>query len=117
PVTDAGPAGLEVAEVRARAHLEPLAAAGGPDLHVVLHRGGEGEVAGAHLDDAVGEPEAPADVLGVAEEARELRVGGLGADELHHLDLIELMAAFDAAHVAPGRHLLAPEAGRVGDEP
>jgi hypothetical protein len=31
-----------------------------------------------------------------------------------HLHLVELVTALDAAHVAPGAHLFAPEAGRVG---
>src|SRR5208337_1914140 len=33
--------------------------------------------------------------------------------QLDHLDLVELMPAFDPAHVAPRRHLLAPKARRV----
>ena len=36
-------------------------------------------------------------------------------DELDQLDLVELVAALDAAGVAAGRHLLAPEAGGEGD--
>ena len=100
PEADVRAPRLKVAEVGAGAHLQPLAAAGCPHLDVVFHGRGEGEVAGAHLDDAVRESEPPADVLGVVEQARELRVRRLGPHELHHLDLVELVAALDAAHVA-----------------
>src|SRR5437773_888548 len=113
-VADARTARLEVAEVRARAHLEPLARARRPHLDVVLHGSDEGEVAGAHLHDAVREAEPAAHVLGVVEQTRQLCVRGLRPHELHQLDLVELVPALDAAHVAPRRHLLAPEAGRVG---
>ena len=53
--------------------------------------------------------------LGVVEQRKEFCIRVLRAHELHHLDLVELMAAFDAAHIASGRHLLAPEARREGD--
>src|SRR5207253_7998283 len=106
---------LEVAEIRARADFQPFTTPGRPDLDVVLHGRGEREIAGAHLDDAMREPEPAADVLRVVEQRQQLRVRRLGTDELHHLDLVELVPALDAAHVAPRGHLLAPEAARVRD--
>ena len=54
-------------------------------------------------------------VLGVVDQRHQLVHRRLGPHELDHLHLVELVAALDAAHVAPGAHLLAPEAGRVGD--
>ena len=39
----------------------------------------------------------------------------VGMDELDHLDLIELIASLDTAHVPSGRDLLPAEAGGVGD--
>ena len=60
-------------------------------------------------------PEPAADRLRVVEQRQQLRIRRLGPHELHHLDLVELVTALDAADVAPGGHLLAPEARRVGD--
>ncbi len=41
-------------------------------------------------------------------------VAGLGRREFIHLDFVELMAALDAADIAPSAHLLATEARCVG---
>ena len=75
----------------------------------------EADVAGAELLDAVGEAQL------ARRSARRLRsifssmgVRLFGLAEDVHLHLVELVAALDAAHIAPGAHLLAPEAGRVG---
>jgi hypothetical protein len=106
---------LKLPEVRAGTDLQPLGAARGPDLQVVLDHGREGQVPGAHLDHPVGKVEGLEHVLRVGEQPDELVHGGLGPDELHQLDLVELVAALDAPRVAPGGHLLAAEAGGVGD--
>ena len=60
------------------------------------------EVAGAHLDDAVGDLEPLQDLRRVVDERIELGERLLGRHELHHLDLVELVAALDAAHVLAG---------------
>ena len=106
---------LEVGAVAARADLEPFVAARGPQLDVVLLGGDEAEIAGADGDHAVRDAEAARNVVGVADDLLQRRGGVARRHELVHLDLVELVAALDAAHVAPGRHLLAPEAGGVGD--
>src|SRR5262245_56106428 len=112
---DVGAASLEVAKVRTGAHLQPLPAARRPNLHVELAGSREAQVPGAHLDDAMPQAEPPAHVLGVVEERFELGIGFVRQHELHHLDLVELMAALDAADVPTGAHLLATKTGRVGN--
>src|SRR4029450_7932949 len=115
PVANERPAGLEVAEVRARADFEPFGAARGPDFDVELHGGDDAQVPRTHLYDPMPQAEPPAHALRVVDQAFELGIGGLWSDELDHFDLVELVAALDAAHVTPRRHALAPETGRIGD--
>jgi hypothetical protein len=112
--SDLGAPGLKIPEVRARADLQPFAAAGRPQLEVELDHGGERQVAGAHLDHAVGQLEGAQHRLGVGEQPPKLVHGVLGPHELDQLDLVELVAALDAASVAAGGHLLAAEAGGEG---
>jgi hypothetical protein len=65
---DLRPPGLEVAEVRARAHLQPLVAAGRPDFEVELHHGREGKVSRAHLDDPVRQAEVLENIFGIRQQ-------------------------------------------------
>src|SRR5215213_8577982 len=111
---DRHPAGLVVAEVRARAHLEPALDAGRPHLEVVLLRLDEAHLAGAHQDDAISQTEALEEELGPFRQPLECGRRLVGLLEEHHLDLVELMHAEDAAGVLAGSPGLAPEAWGVG---
>ena len=113
PVADRHPPRLVVAEVRARADLQPALHARRPDLEVVLLRLDEAHLAGAHQQDAIGEPEALEEDLGALGHPLERRRRVLRLLEQHHLDLVELVDAEDAAGVLAGRAGLAPEARRV----
>ncbi|GBD19306.1 hypothetical protein HRbin27_01812 [bacterium HR27] len=108
---DVGPPCLEVAEVRAGGDLEPFLGAGCPHFEVELLRGGEGKITSTHLDDPVGEVEPAQYVLGVGDQALEFLVGAVRLDELHHLDLLELVHALDAAHIAASGDFFFPETG------
>ena len=114
-VADVGPPRLEIAAVGAGADLQPFLTAGRPDLDVVGLGGGKTDVAGAELQDAVGQSQLLADVLGVMGEFLQLVIGGLRLDELVKLHLIELVAALDAARVFAGGHLFPAETGGIGD--
>src|SRR5258706_1186207 len=108
---------LERAAVARRRDLEPFPDAGPPRLYVVALHCGEPEVASAALDDAHGQLQLLDHIDRELREAIELLRRILGQREADHLDLIELMPALDAAHVATGAHLLAAEASRVRDVP
>ena len=113
-IADIGPPGLEITAVAAGANLEPLLAAGSPHLNIECFDGGEPQVAGAQLDNAVRQPQFLADVLGVAHQFGEFAIRGLRFDELIHLNLFELVPAFDAAGILPGGHFFPAEAGCMG---
>ena len=116
PVADRGPAGLVVREPRDRRHLQPLVAARGVDLDVVRAVVALAQVAGADLDDPVGEAEVGDEALDppghLLQQRRGLLGGGVGED----LDLVELVGAQQAPGVAAGRAGLAPVARAVGHE-
>ena len=113
PVADRHPARLEVAEVGARADLEPALDTRRPDLEVVLAGLGEAHLAGAHQQHAIGKAEALEQDLGALGHPLERLRGVLGTLEEDHLDLVELVDAHDAAGVLAGGAGLAPETGRV----
>jgi len=74
PEADVGPAGLKGLAVTRRAHLQPLLAAGCPQLEVVFLRGGETQIPGHHLDHPERNFEGPADVAGIFDDALERQV-------------------------------------------
>jgi hypothetical protein len=76
----------------------------------------EAHVAGAQQHHAVRQLQRLQHGLGVAGHLLERVVALLGVDDLHHLDLVELVLADHAARVAPGAAGLGAEAGRVGRE-
>src|SRR5690242_16902079 len=114
PVADLRAPRLEILEVRARRDLPVGVLPGQPDLEVVGLRRVEPEVAGAQRDDTIMKAEPLEDALGVAAQRLELVVAVLGRDELHDLDLVELVLADEAARVLAGRAGLGAEARRVG---
>ena len=67
-VADAGPAGLEIAEVGAGGDLAECFLRGEPDLEIVGPGGGETEVPGAQFHDAVMQIQFLEDFLGVGGE-------------------------------------------------
>ena len=71
-------------------------------------------IAGAELLHTIGNAQQGAGLFGILQHflVHGFRFFRLAVDV--HLDLVELMSAFDAAHVASRAHLLAAEAGRVG---
>ena len=73
--------------------------AGQPDFEVVGLGGGEAHVAGAQRHDAVRQFQPLQDRLGVAGQLLERVVGLVRMDDLHQLDLVELMLADHAARV------------------
>ena len=75
----------------------------------------EAHLAGAHQEDAVGQPEPLEEDLGALGHPLERAGAVLGRLEQDHLDLVELVDAQDAARVLAGGAGLAPEARRVGD--
>ena len=107
---------LEVAAVGAGRNLTVLVLARHPDFQVVgLHRG-EAHVAGAQRQLAVRQLQQLQHALGVGGHAFQ-RLEGLGRlDDLHHLDLVELVLADHAAGVATGSARLTAEARGMGDE-
>ena len=113
-VFDIGPARLEIGIVRDRRDLQPLLAARRPDLDIVGHGCAETDIAGAKLLDPVGQAQPGAGFLGIRAHLLEHGIRLFRLAEDVHLDLVELVAALDAAHIPPGAHLLAPETGRVG---
>ena len=66
------------------------------------------------LSDAVGQAQQAAGFLGVRQHLLQLvrRFFRLAVDI--HFHLVELVAALDAAHIPPGAHLFAAEAGGIG---
>ena len=117
-VADVEAPGLVVGRVGVRHHFHVLAGAGEPDLDVALAvRREVAGVAGALVDDAVGQLERLQQPLVVLPELLVDRLRLVcGADGVH-LDLVELVHALDALDVlAPGAGLGA-EAGRRGEDP
>src|ERR1019366_4098558 len=74
---------------------------------------GETQIGRAQLDDAERNFQPATYLRGIVHHLVKFIVQRFRANQLDHLDLVELMAALDAADVAPRRHLLAPEARRV----
>src|SRR5262245_10763152 len=112
-VADVGAPRLEVLAVGARGDLPVRVLAGQPDLEVVGLGRREAHVPGAEGDDAVGEPEPLEDLLRIGGELLERLVGRGGLDDLHELDLVELVLSDQSPHVLPVRARLAAEAGRI----
>src|ERR1700733_3687384 len=96
-ITDVRPPRLERLEVRAGGDLaiEPLS--GEPDLQVVGLGGREAHVPSAEQHPAIRQAEALQHSLGVARQPLMLGVRVFGTDELHQLDLLELVLPDNAA--------------------
>ena len=114
PVLDVGAARLEVLAVGAGGDLAVARLPRQPDLEVVGLRRREPHVAGGQRHDPVGKPEPAEHGLRGLGEHLELRVAGLRRGEVDELDLVELVLADQAAHVAAVGAGLGAEARRVG---
>ena len=104
---------LVIANARDGGHLQPFTAARGPGLDIEADMGGLAGVAGALKHQAVWQPEPLAGGFGIRHHLLELSDGILRRAKFIHLNLVELVAAFDAAHVAAGAHLLSAETRRI----
>ena len=107
---------LVVGEAGAGGDLKPLLFTRSPKLEVVALRRREAHVPGAELEHTVVQTEPVQHVLCLLHQNLELLERGLGMDEIHHLDLVELMDAEESARHLAGAARLAAEAGRVGRE-
>jgi hypothetical protein len=113
PVSNGGPASLEVLEITARRNLAVEALPGQPDLDVVGLGRTESHVTGAKDNDPVVDPELPEHLFRVPGQGLQLIVGVLGPDELDQLDLVELMETYEPPRVLPMGSRLFSEAWRV----
>ena len=112
-VLDVGAARLEIAVVRDRRDLQPFVTARRPDLDIVSHLRAKAQVAGTQLFNPIGQSKFCAGLLGVGAHLLQHLIRFVWSAEDVHFDLVELVAAFDAAHVAASAHLLTAETGRV----
>ena len=104
---------LIIGEARARRHLQPLLLAGSPQLEIVALGCGKAHVAAAELKNAVVQPKSLEDRLSLADENLQLLEARIGMDEIHHLDLVELVDSQHAARHFAGASRLAAETRRV----
>ncbi len=117
PVAQVGPPGLVVAEPRHRGHLEPAVHTRGVHLDVERAGGRVADVAGAQVQDPVGEPQVADGALGPGHDLC-VHVGGLRRRAVgQQLDLVELVHPEQATGVLAGRAGLTAEAAGVGHEP
>ena len=114
-VADIGAPCLEIAAVGAGAYLQPLGAAGRPDLNIIGLGGGETEVGGAELQDAVGQSQLLADLFGIMDQLFQFLVRGGRLGELVKLHLSNWWPRLMPRVSLPGGHLFPAEAGGVGD--
>ena len=104
------PAGLEVGAVGGRGELAVAALRGDPRLAVELALGRQAEVAGRHVDHAVGELELVEELLLPLQQPLVLGVRLLDGGVDEHLDLVEPVHPDDAAGVLAVRAGLLAEA-------
>ncbi len=108
---------LEGPAVRDRADLAVGLLRRHPDLEVVRLRGTEAHVARGEQHHAVREAELLQHRFGVADHLVERRLARVRMDDLHHLDLVELVLANHPARVAAGAAGFAAKARRVRGQP
>src|SRR6476469_1122430 len=92
-----GASSLEIKKVRTGRNLEPFGAPGRPRFEIDLVSGGERKIARAHLQDAIRQTETGQHVLRFADQSRVFLDRLVGMAEFDHLNLFELITAFDAA--------------------
>mgnify|MGYP002137765444 CR=1 FL=1 len=109
-------AGLEGTEVGAGRNLAVGVLRRQPDFQIVGLGGGETHVAGAQHDATIGQFQRFEDGFGVAGQLFVRSGGVVGMDDLHQLDLVELMLADHAAHVAAARTGFGTEARGMADQ-
>ncbi len=98
-VLDIGPARLEVGIVRHRGDLQPFLLSCRPDLDIIGHGRAETDVARAQALDPVGQSKTLTDGLGISEHLLEHGIRFFRLAEDVHFDLVELVAALDAAYI------------------
>ena len=87
-----------------------------PDFQVIGLGRAETHIAGAQRQHAVGQTELLQNRFGMADHFFQRSVAVVRVHDLHHLDLVELVLADQAARVTTGAAGLRPETGAVGGQ-
>ena len=106
--------GLERLEIRHGRHFEPAFLRFGIYLEIISQRRGEGHVAAAESEDAVGQLQCLDDAFDVGHHAVQRLVTLFGKAQLYDLHLVELVQTVQSAHILAVRPGFAAETGGVG---
>ena len=91
--------GLEQLEIRHGRHFEPAFLRFGIYLEIVSQRRGEGHVAAAESEDAVGQLQCLDDAFDVGHHPVQRLVALFGQAQLYDLHLVELVQTVQSAHI------------------